>query len=161
MIDELVIRQAAQSDVTAMVSLSHQKRLAYEKVQPQFWRYATGAEDTQTKWFEELLGKHDHILLVAESKDKLLGFVIGRLMSSPEVYDPGGLTLMIDDFCVKSPPDWIEVGKKLFIKIKEVAKSKGVAQIVAVTGHHDERKRQFLQSLGLTIASEWYVGEVE
>jgi GNAT superfamily N-acetyltransferase len=108
-----------------------------------------------------LLGKHDHILLVAESKDKLLGFVIGRLMSSPEVYDPGGFTLMIDDFCVESLPDWAVVGKNLFSRIKELAKSKGVVQIVAVTGHHDERKRQFLQSLGLTIASEWYVGGLE
>ncbi len=161
MVDDVMIRQAQKSDVAVMVSLSHQKRRSYEKAHPQFWRYATGAEDAQTKWFEELLGKHDHILLVAESKDKLLGFVIGRLMSSPEVYDPGGFTLMIDDFCVESLPDWAVVGKNLFSRIKELAKSKGVVQIVAVTGHHDERKRQFLQSLGLTIASEWYVGGLE
>lgn len=37
--------QATKTDITAMVDLSYQKRRAYEKAQPQFWRYADGAEE--------------------------------------------------------------------------------------------------------------------
>ncbi len=36
--------------------------------------------------------------------------------------------------------------------------SKNIAQIVAVSGAHDESKRQFLKQAGLSVASEWYVG---
>jgi hypothetical protein len=36
--------------------------------------------------------------------NELAGFIlIGRLMVAPEVYNPGGLTLLINDFCVSEP----------------------------------------------------------
>ena len=37
----------------------------------------------------------------AVENSDIVGFIIGRLVPAPEVYNPGGLTLMIDDFCVK------------------------------------------------------------
>ena len=95
---KIKVAQATKTDVASMVNLSYQKRRAYEKAQPQFWRYAEGAEEGQGKWFEELLGHDDHIILVAKSDTETIGFIIGRLVKAPEVYDPGGLTLMIDDF---------------------------------------------------------------
>ncbi|HJD62028.1 MAG TPA: hypothetical protein LFW14_00180 [Rickettsia endosymbiont of Degeeriella rufa] len=45
------IRFANSDDIDAMVALSYTKRRAYEKVQPQFWRYKQGAEKLQAKWF--------------------------------------------------------------------------------------------------------------
>lgn len=36
-------------------------------------------------------------------------------MHAPEVYDPGGLTLMIDDFCMQSENLWESVGFHLSI----------------------------------------------
>ncbi|WCR57421.1 hypothetical protein [Rickettsia asembonensis] len=40
----------------------------------------------------------------------MLGFIIGRLIEAPEVYDPKGLILIIDDFCVETENDWSFVG---------------------------------------------------
>ena len=153
---DVSIRNATVLDVPFMVALSLEKRLAYEKAQPQFWRYAKGAETVQQEWFEELLNAKDHIILVAES----LGFVIGRLVKAPEVYDPGGLTLMIDDFCVKTSSDWGSVGSLLINNLKLLAQEKGATQILVVVGHHDEMKRSFVTNLGLKMASEWYVGSI-
>ncbi|HJD60980.1 MAG TPA: hypothetical protein LFV90_02260 [Rickettsia endosymbiont of Columbicola hoogstraali] len=45
------IRFANSDDIDAMVALSYTKRRAYEKVQPQFWRYKQGAKKLQAKWF--------------------------------------------------------------------------------------------------------------
>ncbi|MEY3197404.1 MAG: hypothetical protein RLZZ59_775, partial [Pseudomonadota bacterium] len=54
--DGTVIRTSQLSDISAMVSLSKAKRLAYEKAQPQFWRYAGEEGDkVQRQWFTELL----------------------------------------------------------------------------------------------------------
>ncbi|WP_156110754.1 GNAT family N-acetyltransferase [Rickettsia felis] len=139
-----------------MVSLSYNKRRSYEKAQPQFWRYKDGAEESQSKWFKELLLLVDYIILIAEDEDRMLGFIIGRLIEAPEVYAPKGLTLMIDDFCVETENDWTFVGAQLIKKIKPKAKSKGASQILVVCGVHDKPKRQFLKALGLNIASEWY-----
>lgn len=95
------------------------------------------------------------------SDDKVVGFIIGRLISAPEVYNPGGLTLMIDDLCVEQEKDWISVGTRLVDEIKLRAKKKGAAQILIVCGAHDKSKRRFLKNIRLNIASEWYVGEIQ
>ena len=154
------IRFANSDDIHAMVSLSHTKRRAYEKAQPQFWRYKKGAEELQANWFKELLLLDDYIMLIAESENKIIGFIIGRIIKAPEVYDPLGLTLMIDDFCVKTDSDWFSVGNKLVEEIKARAKVKNASQILVVCGGHDEPKRLFLKSIGLNIASEWYVSSI-
>ena len=48
----------------------------------------------------------------------------------------------------------------LVIRDELKAQAKGAAQILFVCGVHDQPKRRFLKSLGLSVASEWYVGEV-
>jgi len=152
------INSAAIKDIKNMVALSDLKRSEYEKYQPQFWKKAENANEIQAKWFKELLIREDHIILIAQENEELIGFVVGRLIKAPEVYNPGGMTLMIDDFCVKSSDLWIEVGGKLIEKLKELAI--GAAQILVVCGHHDELKKEFLKKIGLSIASEWYVGSI-
>ncbi len=155
------IRVAKHFDIPSLVALSYQKRRAYEKAQPQFWKYAgPQAEISQAKWFEELLQREDHMILIATNNEKILGFIIGKLISAPEVYNPAGLTLMIDDFCVEQESLWETIGKELINQIKATAKAKGATQILAVCGAHDAHKSTFLKGLGLTIASEWYVGEI-
>ena len=154
------VRKALSSDVTKMVSLSHDKRRMYEKVQPQFWRYAHGAEKAQADWFQELLLNDDYVLLVAETKSSLSGFIIGNIIKAPEVYDPGGLTLMIDDFCVVSEDEWNTVGTSLVEYLKNEVKDRGVSQVLVVCGAHDTKKKEFLGQSGLSIASEWFVAPV-
>lgn len=156
---EVIVSSACQDDIAAMVALSYQKRRDYEQAQPQFWRYAAGAEKSQSEWFKELLTKDEYIMLVAKRSDAFLGFIIGGIVKAPEVYDPG-LTLVVDDFCVSSSVEWQEVGGSLIAKLKELAKSKDAEQIVVVAGKHDQPKRRFLQEQSLAVASEWYVGEI-
>jgi predicted acetyltransferase/RimJ/RimL family protein N-acetyltransferase len=159
--EKVVVRSAILSDISFYVALSHNKRRAYEKAQPQFWRYVgVQAEISQAKWFEKLLTQDDYIMLTAENNGKIVGFIIGKLISAPEVYNPGGLTLMIDDFCVEDEADWNSTGCKLVQEIKTLSKTKGTSQILVVCGAHDEIKRHFLKNIGLSVASEWYVGGV-
>lgn len=156
------IRTSVLSDISFCVELSHKKRLFYEKAQTQFWKYAgSHAELSQAKWFEELLTCDDHIMLTAVEHEKIVGFIIGKVVAAPEVYNPGGLTLMIDDFCVDNEANWHMVGSRLIQEIKTLSKTKGVAQILVVCGAHDEAKRCFLARMDLSVASEWYVGSCE
>lgn len=153
------IRCAGVADIAGMVALSHQKRLAYAAIQSQFWRYAEGAEITQHAWFESLLMLGDYIVLVAEVDCQMSGFIIGHIVEAPAVYDPGGLTVTVDDFCVMSN-EWMQIGVALNQALCEKAKEKGVVQMIVVCGAHDLVKKQFLVNAGLSIASEWYVGRI-
>jgi hypothetical protein len=158
---DINISKSTKADIEGMVELSYKKRRFYEKAEPQFWKWAgEEGEKTQAEWFEQLLYKEDYIILIAKSNNIIQGFIIGRLVLAPEVYNPGGLTLMIDDFCVRDESDWKTVGGALIKEIKLLAKTKNVAQILVVSGDHDGSKCQFLEKLGLTVASRWYVGNM-
>ena len=148
-----MIKKAIKSDISWMVELSHSKRSSYEKYQQQFWKMAKNSDEIQAKWFEELLEMEEVIALVDADKK---GFVIGRIVTPPEVYD-AGLTLMIDDFCVAEESLWMSVGKDLVSEIKRISKNKNATQILIVSGAHDVAKNNFLKEMGLNIASNWYI----
>ncbi len=113
------------------------------------------------KWFKELLGDKNYLMFTAESDtQEILGFIIGKLRPAPEVYNPGGLTLMIDDFCMKSENLWQSVGAGLIEAVKAVAQMRSATQILVVCGAHDYPKRKFLSDQNLSIASEWFVGGI-
>ena len=158
---KLKITPVQAEDILEMVRLSGIKRQDYETHQPRFWRRAESADSHQERWFHHLLNTQDHILLLAKEEDQIIGFVIGRLIEAPAIYAPGGLTLMIDDFCVASPQLWLTAGQELLKEISSLAKKKGSVQTVVVTGAHDTFKKEFLKSMNMTIASEWYVSSIQ
>jgi hypothetical protein len=159
------VRMATKKDVKAMVRLSEIKHDSYQKAQPQFWRKAKNANQIQAKWFEKLLNDKNYILLVGEFKNpknikkRLVGFVIGNLVKAPEIYNPE-LTLMIDDFCIENNYSWDSIGNNLLLHLKDLAQKKKTTQILAVCSHHDKEKCQFLEEMGLNIASNWYAGSI-
>ena len=147
-----MMQKAKKSDIKFMIELSYQKRLSYAKAQPNFWKMAENSNEIQAKWFEKLLSRKNTIALICNKKQ---GFIIGNIISPPEVYS-AGLTLVIDDFCVKFGNLWLTTGKELLDKCQKKAKSMGVKQILVVCGNHDQEKSLFLKSQNLNIASNWF-----
>ncbi len=143
---------AKTPDIAWMVNLSYQKRLSYSKVQPNFWKMAENSNDIQYKYFEEEFKNNNVISLCYENKK---GFIMGKIMSPPGVYD-AGLTLMIDDFCVEFSDLWMNVGKDLLQKCIDIAKSKYAKQVLVVCGDHDIEKYKLLEDMKLNVASRWY-----
>lgn len=97
--------------------------------------------------------------LVAYS-ETLTGYLLASVVEAPPVYDPGGLTGMVDDFAVARPELWRTVGRHLLEEASTRLNARGAVQIVVVCGHHDQPKRSALRDVGLTIASEWWVGSL-
>jgi predicted acetyltransferase len=156
----ITVRDAKEEDIAAMVALSEIKRRDYEQAQPQFWQRAKDANHHQAAWFKQLLRSDDSLLFVAERDQQMLGFVIGRLVPAPEVYNLGGLTLMVDDFCVMMPSLWSEIGSALLTALKKAGQPQGAVQLLVVCGHHDTPKRAFLTYAGLTVASQWFISSL-
>jgi predicted acetyltransferase len=102
----------------------------------------------------------DNEKVKSSGDEKVLGFIIGKLITAPEVYNPSGLTLMVDDFCVNCESLWRSVGAELIKSVRTSAKAKGASQILVVCGAHDYPKRNFLKEQNLSIASEWFVGGI-
>ena len=112
----------------------------------------TLTQEIQKKYFEKELKNKNVIALIYQEKQ---GFVMGKLISPPEVYD-AGLTLMIDDFCVESEDLWMTIGKELLDEYQREAKIIGAKQILVVCGDHDTQKFLLLEAMNMRVASRWY-----
>jgi len=152
-----LIRPAVETDVPVMVELSERKRMEYERYQPVFWRKAEDSREKQAPFFRSQLTKPNVIALAHEGLEVVDGFVIGVLVASPPVYDPGGLTCLVDDFVVANKEDWKRIGTALLNEVKRRALEMGAAQAVVFCGHLDEPKRALMASLGFSIATEVFV----
>ncbi len=151
------VRPASLGDVKAMAELAATRRAQYETYQPVFWRPAEDAAARQRPYLAGLIQDPEVITLVAVADHYVSGFVIATVAPAPPVYDPGGLTCMVDDFTVADPRNWPTVGVALLRAVSHAALEGGAAQVVVVTAHLDEAKRAALAENGLSLASEWWV----
>jgi hypothetical protein len=101
------------------------------------------------------------IALVHERDEEIDGFVIASLVPAPPVYDPGGLTCLIDDFTVAAPALWPTAGEALLAEVGRRAKARGAVQFMVFCGHEHEPKRAMLAAAGLSLATEIHVGPVD
>lgn len=147
-------------DVPQVADLAHLKREQYAEYQPQFWRVADGAVEMHTPFVEHMAKDDSFVALVATHGESVVGFITGRLVPSPPVYNPGGPAGYVDDYHVASPDLWATIGRDLLKAATEELGTRGAVQMVVVCGHLDDEKRAALSTSGLTIASEWYVASI-
>lgn len=157
---ETIVRKATQDDVLAMVELAEQRRVQYQKYQPRFWRNAANSRERHAPFLSKLVQDERVVALVSERNGVVDGFLIATLVPAPPVYNPGGKTCNIDDFCVADGLDWEQSGKSLLAEAMHEMKTRGAVQTVVVCAHLDETKRDMLAKEGFTIASEWYVRDI-
>jgi hypothetical protein len=153
-------RPATHDDIDEVAALAAGRRRDYEARQPLFWRQADDALTRHTAFLHGLVEAPEHVFLVAGETGQVSGFVIGRLTPAPPVYDPGGLTCVVDDFAVERPELWVSLGPLLLDDLSRAARARGAVQLVVVAGQHDEPKRRALESAGLEVASEWWTGPI-
>lgn len=156
----MTIRPAGPGDLEALLRLAEARRIQYQTYQPIFWRPASNATEVQRPHLSRLIEDEDIIAIVAESDRQVVGFAIATLVPAPPVYDPGGLTCLIDDFTMATSEDWASVGEELLHHVGNAAHQRGATQIVIVTAHLDQSKRRALAAAGLSVASEWWVGSL-
>lgn len=155
---EPTIRAATGEDLEAILAIADASRRTYATYQPQFWRPAEDAVARQRPYLDALLHDETAITLVAVNRHTLTGFAIGAVAPAPPVYDPGGPTCLLDDSAVADPADWSTTGAALLRAVRRIARQRGAAQIVVITGHMDDGERAMLAAAGLSIASEWWTG---
>ncbi|MBI3197185.1 MAG: GNAT family N-acetyltransferase [Rhodospirillales bacterium] len=150
------VRKAAASDIEATVEMAERNRRQYQKYQPTFWRkHPQSAAMTQI-FFTRLLTEPGTFFLVAVEGSQLLGFLIARKFPSSPVFDPGGDTYLIDDFCVIEPQYWLTIGEALLSHASTLIHEHGAAQILVTCADRDLAKTEVLRRSELTIASNWW-----
>lgn len=150
------VRRATQDAVGRMTELAALKRKEYESYEPVMWRTAKDAETNHAAWLSRLVDDESHVCIVHERNDRIDGFIIGKVQPAPPIYDPGGLTCVVDDFVVEDSATWNTTGARLLGELTELVRAQGVSQLIVVAGHKDGPKRDMLRARSYSLASEWY-----
>jgi ribosomal protein S18 acetylase RimI-like enzyme len=153
------VRKASNHDLDAVVSMIETRRLAYQQLQPVFWKKAQNSASVSRLFFERLLSRPETIFLVAEEAGETNGFLIAQPISTPPVYDVAA-TAVIDDYCVVGPHLWSSVGPALLDEASKQLRERGISQIVVVCGAGDAEKAAFLVTTKLSLASTWWTGTI-
>lgn len=150
------VRKAATTDIKAAVELMERSRRQFQKFQPTFWHKAANSAAATEALFDRLLTDADTLFLVAVDGSRHQGFLIARKFSNPPVFDPGGDTWLIDDFCVAEPHLWLSIGEALLSHATTLIHEHGGVQVVVVSADRDLAKTEMLRRSDLTIASNWW-----
>jgi hypothetical protein len=154
--DAVVIRRGGLSDVGAMTALIESRRRAYEAVEPVFWRKSRNSAVLTRAHFTATLWRRRAVTLVAVRHETLIGFLIATRVRVPPVYAPGGVTMLVDDFCVAEPSLWSTAGRALLDTLSRLGASAGWRQLIVVGAEADAAKSELLRSMDLRIASNWW-----
>jgi GNAT superfamily N-acetyltransferase len=152
----LDVRPARKSDIPTAVAMVEHSRRQQQKHQPTFWRKAANSAAVTETFFTKLIDEPGAFFLVATEGSELQGFLIARKFPAPPVFDPGGETYLIDDFCVLEPHLWLTVGEALLSHASTLIHEHGGAQIVLVAADRDLAKSEMLRRSALTIVSNWW-----
>lgn len=153
---DMLVRKALAADVSAMVAMVEERRLVYKNYEPVFWNKTENSAELSQFFFNFLIGKDATRVLVAEQSSVIVGFLIASETPAPPVFDPGGPTFTIDDYCVLRPELWQSVGDKLLDEALSLGREENWSQIVVVCPHKDRAKSQFLAKRELSLTTEWW-----
>ncbi len=151
-----MIRKAVADDILAMVALSDRDRTHREKYDPEFFRKNPAGAEFQAYFFKNQLESDRIIAVVDEDAGKLRGFVIASIMQAPPVFDPGGLTVLIDDFTIADENEWNSIGVALLEHVKTEGKVRGAVGVVTICARGDDLKHRWLEEIGTRVVSEWH-----
>ena len=150
------VRQGMESDLPALVEMIEARRREYEAYVPVFWRKAADSAATTLPYVASLLAQDTATVLVATDADRFLGFLIAMPVPTPPVYDPGGATVLIHDFCVAEPSLWPAVNCRLVEHARQVGREASWRHVAVVCGQADVPQSDLLRSTDLSLASTWW-----
>lgn len=152
------VRIGRADDAPRMAELAESKREQYKTHAPVFHRPKPNVREMHAAFLaSQVENTENHVALVHEAHDGYIdGFLIATMVPAPPVYDPGGLTCLVDDFTVDTPDLWASVGRELLDEAIRLSEPRGAVQTVVVCGPKDNRKRAMLLDSGHIVASEWF-----
>lgn len=152
------IRRATDNDVDSLVRLVAEKRRQLEAFEPVTWRVGKGANDMTAVFFRHQVGEQNAILLVAEENRHILAFINAVFQDPPPIYDPGGKTVMIDDFVAVAGDQGDRAALALLDAAASEGRSRGAVQVIVVSAAMDERAAGWFRSKKMHVFSSWWTG---
>lgn len=131
----------------------------YQAVNPEIWSVSTNFVESYSNFIKKHHSSNSFGYAVVTPEDKMLGAVLGKLIDSPGVYNPG-LTCLIEDFAVVNDADWHIVAPKMLERIITDFSRTPIQQFVFISPVTYTSQQQFFHSIGIYNCSQWWTGKI-
>jgi hypothetical protein len=143
------LRPASRDDAASVAALFEAVRAEYEGYSPVFWRRAPNARSLHEPFLRMLIEQDGPITLVSAGNAEAPGGVEAAIVALPRADD-----WLVDDFAVRRPEQWAELGPGLLAAVREAVPD---SPVTVVCGRRDEPKRAMLRQAGGRLTEEWWV----
>ena len=143
---QVVIRRATPDDVEGILPLWNELMDYHAALDVRF-QPAPGAEESWTDFLLDLLQDDDACVLVADARDKLVGFIMGLVRENLPVLLPSKYGL-VTDICVD--PGWRrqDIGRRLFEALKDWFRKKELFTVQLDVAHFNPVSQAFWRAMG-------------
>jgi len=139
-----------------MVALVSAKRAQLEAFEPVTWHASKNAPAMTEEFFRLQVAEQGPIFLVATDGPAVIGFINALLQPAPPVYDPGGKSIMIDDFAVVDGDIGDDAAMALLDAAISEGRGRGAMQVIIVAAAKDERAAKWFRARQLHVFSNWW-----
>ena len=147
----ITIRQAAETDIDAVLDLWWEMMDFHARVDARFHPLprAEAMEAWEKHLREDILGRDDWCVLVAESGDHVVGMMIGSLRDPYPVFEPERYGF-VADAVVAPGARRSGVGGALFSALKTWFREQGVSHAQLAVSHLNPTSQGFWRAMGCT-----------
>ncbi len=115
---DVVIREADECDIDAVVELWVELSEYHWELDARYWELATDAREMMRQWWGDAAEAEDRLLLVAEVRGEVVGFIHGKLANTaPPFVDRWFVN--VSDVSVKESYRGLGIGRQLLEAIVE------------------------------------------
>lgn len=124
---EVTIRFAGHADINALVDM-WVELTDFHRQLDSFYTVKTDAESRMAEYFAKQVQNPKAIVLVAESGEAVVGFLMADIAAGPPVFE-GPEYLMISDACVRATARRSGIGESMVRRLFDLARERGIDRV--------------------------------
>ena len=142
----VIIRPAIVSDVEKIVPLWI-KLMEFHQPIDKYFEISKDAPEIFKTFLTDCISQSDKIVIIAEVNHKVVGYMMGMIMTGPPVFIYGKHGEISDAF-VDEPYRKQNIGEKIFIKMKEWFSTQGLQRVDINAAANNPVANNFWKKLG-------------
>jgi len=144
---DVTIRDAERKDLDAIAALWEQLIDLHHELDDRFWIRAHDGSDKFRSWMAEGLAAENRVLIVADVRDEVVGFIHGSVNKSVPVMAPK-LVAFVTDLVVAKAHRRCGIGIRLVEAANRWFRQRGAEEVTLNVAVRNREAREFWETMG-------------
>ncbi len=153
------IREACEADIENLVELNHQVQQLHVELAPDLYRETENA--AVSEWFKKQIQEKGNFVLVAEINNRLLGYILVRMISRPaHIFCHDRSCAYIDQICVDTKHRRKGIALKLISEAIQRTNRAGMTRLELDVRSDNKSAKSSFEAMGFNTYGEKMIMDV-